>query len=68
LLGDPAYLGRAGARAVPPPARAFRRQALHAARLTVTHPVSGACLSWERAPPADFAALLEALQQYAPAG
>jgi 23S rRNA pseudouridine1911/1915/1917 synthase len=68
LLGDPTYLGRAGTRAVPPPARGFRRQALHAARLALTHPVSGAHLSWERAPPADFAALLSALEQHAPAG
>jgi 23S rRNA pseudouridine1911/1915/1917 synthase len=68
LLGDPVYLGRAGARTVPLPARAFQRQALHAARLALTHPVSRARLTWEREPPADFAALLAALQQHAPAG
>jgi len=68
LLGDPIYLGHRGARAAPAPARAFPRQALHAARLALTHPVSAASLTWESAPPADFAALVAALEQHAPAG
>jgi 23S rRNA pseudouridine1911/1915/1917 synthase len=68
VLGDPTYLGRAGTRAVPAPARTFRRQALHAARLALTHPVSGAHMTWECAPPADFVALLSALQRHAAAG
>jgi 23S rRNA pseudouridine1911/1915/1917 synthase len=68
LLGDPAYLGRAKAGAVPPPARTFARQALHAARLALIHPVSGEPLTWEAAPPPDFAALLAALEQHAAAG
>ena len=37
------------------------RQALHAWRLEVTHPVSGAVLVWSAPPPADFAALLAEL-------
>ena len=67
VLGDPAYLGRAAARSVPPAARSFRRQALHATRLALTHPLSGDRLTWECAPAADFAALLCALQQDAAA-
>jgi 23S rRNA pseudouridine1911/1915/1917 synthase len=67
VLGDPVYLGRAAARAVPAPARDFPRQALHAARLALTHPLSGARLTWECAPPADFVTLLRALQQHATA-
>jgi 23S rRNA pseudouridine1911/1915/1917 synthase len=68
VLGDPTYLGRAGARAVPAPALTFRRQALHAARLALTHPLSAERMTWECAPPADFATLLSALQQHAAAG
>jgi 23S rRNA pseudouridine1911/1915/1917 synthase len=68
LLGDPTYRGRAGAGAVPNAARAFPRQALHAARLALTHPLSGVRMTWESAPPPDFAALVAALEQHAPAG
>jgi 23S rRNA pseudouridine1911/1915/1917 synthase len=64
LLGDPVYLGRAGARSVPAAAQAFRRQALHATRLALAHPASGAQLQWESAPPPDFASLLAALQAH----
>jgi 23S rRNA pseudouridine1911/1915/1917 synthase len=67
LLGDRTY----GARLrVPPGAdaalvevlRGFRRQALHAARLALEHPVTGAPLAWEAPPPADMAMLVEALE------
>jgi 23S rRNA pseudouridine1911/1915/1917 synthase len=64
LLGDPVYLARAGARAVPAAAQAFRRQALHATALALAHPASGAQLQWESAPPSDFASLLSALQAH----
>ena len=40
----------------------FERQALHARRLQLAHPVSGAPLSFEAEPPADFQALLELLR------
>jgi len=67
LVGDPVYGGR---RRVPAGASAaltaelagFRRQALHAARLGLTHPVSGRELNFEAPLPADFAALLAALE------
>ncbi|CAN5188323.1 23S rRNA pseudouridine(1911/1915/1917) synthase RluD [soil metagenome] len=66
LVGDPLYGGRLR---VPPAAsdellealRAFRRQALHAARLGLTHPVTGETLAFEARPPPDFGALLAAL-------
>ena len=48
LVADAVYGGK--------PALGLQRQALHATRLAFVHPVSGAALSFERAPPADFAA------------
>jgi 23S rRNA pseudouridine1911/1915/1917 synthase len=67
LVGDPVYGGRAR---LPPDAspeliaalRGFRRQALHAARLALVHPRSGASLAWEAPLPDDLAALLAALR------
>ncbi|MGC8477634.1 MAG: RluA family pseudouridine synthase [Acetobacteraceae bacterium] len=67
LVGDPVYLRRvpAAARGLAEPLRGrlldFPRQALHAASLGFTHPVSGAALRFETPPPEDFAALLAAL-------
>ena len=66
LIGDPLYGGRLR---LPPQASAdslavlqhFHRQALHAERLSLEHPVSGAWLSWRVPPPADLAALLAVL-------
>jgi 23S rRNA pseudouridine1911/1915/1917 synthase len=66
LVGDPLYGGR---RRLPPGASAaliaelggFRRQALHAAHLALTHPTTGKALAFEAPMPADFAALLAAL-------
>ena len=57
LLGDPVY--REKRRRVTPE---FRRQALHAARLQFSHPVSGAPMRFEAPLPEDFRALLAALQ------
>ena len=67
LLGDPVYGGRLS---LPPGAgeqliavlRRFRRQALHAAKLGLEHPVSGERLEFEVPPPADFADLVAALR------
>lgn len=58
LVGDPAYGTRRTSPALPP----FGRQALHAARLALTHPVSGERLTWEAPPPEDFTALVAALR------
>jgi len=67
LVGDPVYGGRARLAAVSPICRgilqAFKRQALHAARLSVQHPRSGERLSWEAELPADMQTLLRALQE-----
>ena len=67
LVGDPVYGGRvrlpAGASAsLRDMLLGFRRQALHAERLSLLHPVSGESMSWEAPPPADFQALVEALR------
>ena len=54
LVGDPAY-GRKG----PIP---FPRQALHAARLALEHPISGCALAWESPLPQDLMDLLGSLR------
>lgn len=70
LVGDPVYGGRWGLPAGADDAladtlRGFRRQALCATKLELAHPVSGAALDFEIAPPADFLALLAALDRHA---
>jgi 23S rRNA pseudouridine1911/1915/1917 synthase len=67
-VGDPVYGGRrrlpAGATASLRAAlEGFRRQALHAARLSFAHPMSGKSVSYEAPIPADFSALLGALDR-----
>ena len=67
LLGDPVYGGRL---AIPKGIsseleqviRAFRRQALHARRLSFEHPATGEPVSFEAPIPPDMAQLIEALQ------
>ena len=62
LIGDQTY-GRAKAAAgLPPEARAFPRQALHAARLGFRHPVTGAELDFTSPLPDDLAALARVLE------
>ena len=68
LVGDPVYGGRlalpAGAtKTLREALRAFRRQALHAARLDLNHPVTGEELSVEVPPPPDFQALLQCMRE-----
>ncbi len=67
LVGDPVY----GKRLVIPKncepslaelLRKFKRQALHATRLALIHPVSGETLSWEVAVPSDMQVLNQALK------
>jgi 23S rRNA pseudouridine1911/1915/1917 synthase len=53
LVGDALY----GGRAVP----TLKRQGLHAWRLSLAHPVTGAALTWVSAPPADLQDTLQAL-------
>ena len=68
LVGDPLYAGRQRLpRGVSPRLRevltGFRRQALHAARLELTHPASGKRLSWQAEIPDDFRRLLDVLRE-----
>jgi len=67
LLGDPTYRGRSAAAAsLPLIARTFKRQALHAQRLGLVHPVTRAELHWEAAPPPDFSELIAAFRAAGP--
>ena len=68
VLGDPVYGGR---QRIPSQAddelvaqlRAFKRQALHAFRLSLIHPASGKQLSWKTPLPDDMVQLLDVLQR-----
>jgi 23S rRNA pseudouridine1911/1915/1917 synthase len=68
LLGDPVYGGRFQ---MPPDCserlakelRSFKRQALHAAKLGLMHPVTEEYCEWEQPLPEDMASLLEALAE-----
>jgi 23S rRNA pseudouridine1911/1915/1917 synthase len=66
LIGDPLYAGRpriprAASEALIQGLRGFGRQALHARRLSLEHPISGEIVSWELPLPEDMLALLELL-------
>lgn len=70
LIGDPLYGKHRGLNAAGPhaaeadeAARAFPRQALHAAVLGFKHPVTGEELRFESELPADMSALLDALRR-----
>lgn len=68
LLGDPVYGGRPR---LPPGAmprcieviQNFHRQALHAERLALTHPVTGEWREWRAAIPNDLAELVAVLSE-----
>lgn len=67
VVGDPVYGGR---RRLPPGAGAeliaalesFKRQALHAARLELAHPLTGRAVHWESPLPPDMQKLLAVLE------
>jgi len=68
LVGDPLYGGRlklpAGASAELAEAlRGFPRQALHAHRLELRHPITGEAMAWESPLPEDLRQLIEVLRQ-----
>jgi 23S rRNA pseudouridine1911/1915/1917 synthase len=68
LVGDPVYgkrlaIPRGATPALTEALRGFRRQALHAARLTFPHPRDGREIEVESALPADFKALVTALKR-----
>jgi 23S rRNA pseudouridine1911/1915/1917 synthase len=68
VVGDPVYGGR---RRLPAGAsdelvaelNGFSRQALHAARLALEHPLGGRALAWEAPLPQDMTRLIEALER-----
>jgi 23S rRNA pseudouridine1911/1915/1917 synthase len=67
LVGDPVYGGRlalpkGASEALIDALRGFRRQALHAARLTFDHPVTATPVDVEAPLPADMAALIDVLR------
>jgi 23S rRNA pseudouridine1911/1915/1917 synthase len=71
LIGDPMYGGKVR---FPKKADAilkealvnFKRQALHARKLTLTHPISGELMSWKALLPEDMLGLLDVLNDYDP--
>jgi 23S rRNA pseudouridine1911/1915/1917 synthase len=71
IVGDQVYGGRFRAIAnatelLSETLRSFKRQALHAARLGVVHPVSGEAISWSCDMPDDMANLVRVLEQETP--
>jgi 23S rRNA pseudouridine1911/1915/1917 synthase len=68
IVGDPVYGGRlrlppaAGERLVQA-LRGFRRQALHAAKLSLVHPVTGEAMEWTAPLPQDMKELIEVLEE-----
>jgi 23S rRNA pseudouridine1911/1915/1917 synthase len=65
LVGERLYTGPERDRQTP---IAFPRQALHAVRLSFHHPADGRPVTFESAPPADFAGLLARLRRRAAGG
>jgi 23S rRNA pseudouridine1911/1915/1917 synthase len=61
LLGDPVYGHARGKRSVAALPDGFARQALHAWRLGLIHPVTGRAMQWRAEVPDDMDALIEAL-------
>ncbi|MBN3816020.1 RluA family pseudouridine synthase [Paraburkholderia sp. Se-20369] len=61
LLGDPVYGRARGKRSVTPLPDGFARQALHAWRLGLVHPVTGRTMQWRCPLPDDMTALIAAL-------
>jgi 23S rRNA pseudouridine1911/1915/1917 synthase len=62
LVGDPTYGSGVSRLPKGPP---FPRQALHASRLALLHPLTGEAMLWRSALPADMAELLESLRRQA---
>jgi 23S rRNA pseudouridine1911/1915/1917 synthase len=68
LVGDPVYGGRlrlppASGERLQQTLRRFPRQALHATRLGLEHPLSGEYMEWQVALPEDMVQLLEVLRE-----
>ncbi len=70
IVGDKTYAGRLKVPAgldeeMRSKVQKFNRQALHATRLTVTHPKTGERISWEAPMPADMQEMVDALAKLA---
>jgi 23S rRNA pseudouridine1911/1915/1917 synthase len=68
LVGDPVYGGRPRPPKNATPEllaflRAFKRQALHAAMLSLYHPISGELMTWHAELPSDFVELISLLKE-----
>ena len=68
LVGDPVYGGRPrppknSTEALLMKLRSFKRQALHAAMLSLFHPITGEEMTWHADLPADFVELIDLLQE-----
>lgn len=68
LVGDPVYGGRPRPPKNATPEllaklRSFKRQALHAAMLSLYHPITGELMTWHADLPADFVELVEVLKE-----
>lgn len=68
LVGDPLYAGRprvpkGASKLLLSSLREFPRQALHARKLSLVHPVSGETVSWEMPLAEDIVALLATMEQ-----
>ena len=71
LIGDPMYGGKLrfpkkADEALKDALTYFKRQALHARKLTLTHPISGKLMSWKSPLPDDILALIDVLKDYDP--
>jgi len=69
LIGDPMYGGKLrfpkkADKVLKDALLNFKRQALHARKLTLTHPISGKLMSWKAPLPEDMLALLAVLNDY----
>jgi 23S rRNA pseudouridine1911/1915/1917 synthase len=66
IIGDPVYGGRlqlprGASERLKETLRGFKRQALHAARLGLEHPITGEYMEWEAPLPEDMRHLLDVL-------
>jgi len=69
LIGDPMYGGKIrfpkkADEALKDALKGFKRQALHAKKLTIVHPVSGETMSWKAPLPDDMLTLLDVLSEF----
>ena len=69
LIGDPMYGGKIrfpkkAVEELKDALKGFNRQALHAKKLTITHPISGEIMSWKAPLPDDMIALLDVLSEF----